>query len=617
MGFEVQLQEILYRLPATRQTLLFSATLPKNLVEFAKAGLQNPRLIRLDAESKISSDLQMSFLSVKPAEKEAALLSLLREVIKVPLRDPDDEASADEDDDAGGEDDDEGGDRKRKRGGKPDFRKKGGFKRKEKLPQMAPHQTLIFTATKHHVDYLATLLAGSGYAVSHIYGSLDQTARKQQLDRFRRGRTSILVVTDVAARGIDIPVLENVVNYDFPTGSRVFVHRVGRVARAGRKGSAYSFVTNTELPFFLDLQLFLGRSLVTSREASLPDHDPSSTMYLGTIPRDSIDADFEYITTSLTEENQSLPVLKSVVRKGQAMYERSQGKASQESYRRAKEMTKDASWGLAGSIGEEAAVHPAFAEAAAANLVSNSSTGVVRPSALAGPSSLSGSNSSAPMSTQDPVALAAARAALLASVNSFRPSETIFEIGARGKNSSFQLMQERRKTLKKVVGRSEISLASVVPGGTSEDRAIAGRKSAQSATGPDGVEVDMELADEEDLEVRLLVPFCPWSLSSMLTLLRAPPTFPSSSLSSQDAFEEVKKKPKMESSNGSYKDPEFYMSHYQSGAEHDTKGCASFLAVACLSICALTSLLPAHRLPPQLLDARRRVLHRAGKVSDL
>ncbi len=86
MGFAEQLEEMLLRLPPTRQTLLFSATLPKQLVEFAKAGLQaNPKLVRLDADSKISSDLRMAFFSVKPSEKEAALLLLLRDVIGVPL----------------------------------------------------------------------------------------------------------------------------------------------------------------------------------------------------------------------------------------------------------------------------------------------------------------------------------------------------------------------------------------------------------------------------------------------------------------------------------------------------------------------------------------------------
>src|SRR5579859_1905427 len=85
MGFEAQLTEILHKLPQSRQTLLFSATLPASLVEFAKAGLQDPLLIRLDVESKISEDLETAFFTIKPVEKEAGLLYLLQEVIKVPI----------------------------------------------------------------------------------------------------------------------------------------------------------------------------------------------------------------------------------------------------------------------------------------------------------------------------------------------------------------------------------------------------------------------------------------------------------------------------------------------------------------------------------------------------
>ena len=85
MGFDTALNEILHKLPTTRQTLLFSATLPKSLVDFAKAGLQDPKLVRLDVESKISQDLRMAFFSVKQAEKEACLLILLRDLIRVPM----------------------------------------------------------------------------------------------------------------------------------------------------------------------------------------------------------------------------------------------------------------------------------------------------------------------------------------------------------------------------------------------------------------------------------------------------------------------------------------------------------------------------------------------------
>ena len=84
MGFEAQLTEILHKLPQSRQTLLFSATLPASLVEFAKAGLQDPLLIRLDVEQKISEDLETAFFTIKPVEKQAGLLYILQEIIKVP-----------------------------------------------------------------------------------------------------------------------------------------------------------------------------------------------------------------------------------------------------------------------------------------------------------------------------------------------------------------------------------------------------------------------------------------------------------------------------------------------------------------------------------------------------
>ena len=161
-----------------------------------------------------------------------------------------------EDDDDGDDDDETGGKRKRK------VRAPRSKRRKGAAPDLKPYQTIIFCATKHHVEYLLLLLTTVGYACSHIYSSLDQTARAIQMNRFRAGRTSLLIVTDLAARGIDLPVLEHVVNYDFPPQPRIFVHRVGRTARAGRRGWAWNLVTPTELAYLCDLQLFLARPLV-------------------------------------------------------------------------------------------------------------------------------------------------------------------------------------------------------------------------------------------------------------------------------------------------------------------------------------------------------------------
>jgi ATP-dependent RNA helicase DDX54/DBP10 len=149
MGFAAQLAEILYALPTSRQTLLFSATLPKSLVEFARAGLQEPKLIRLDAESKISPDLKSAYFTIKSGDRDGALLHLLDNVIKVPFGET--EAAKQAKEDA------EKGSNSKKR------------KRHSANPKDAPveESTIIFAATKHRVEYLSSLLRAAGYAVSY------------------------------------------------------------------------------------------------------------------------------------------------------------------------------------------------------------------------------------------------------------------------------------------------------------------------------------------------------------------------------------------------------------------------------------------------------------------
>lgn len=100
--------------------------------------------------------------------------------------------------------------------------------------------------------------------LSLLYGTMDMAARKLNIGKFRARKAAVLVVTDVAARGIDIPLLDNVINYDFPPRPKLFVHRVGRVARAGRTGVAHSLLVKEEMGFLVDLHLFLGRTLVAA-----------------------------------------------------------------------------------------------------------------------------------------------------------------------------------------------------------------------------------------------------------------------------------------------------------------------------------------------------------------
>ena len=345
MGFEVQLHEILHKLPSNRQNLLFSATLPTAVAEFAKAGLVNPLLHRLDADQKISEDLQLSFFNVKSDAKDAALLALFETVLKIPPI-------------AG-----------------------------ELTPSTV--QAIVFVATKHHVEYVTTLLSAAGFRTNHIYGSLDQVARQRQLTGFRNGHADILVVTDVAARGIDIPIMDNVVNYDFPSGVKSFIHRVGRTARAGRKGTAWSFITKDDMPYLLDLQTFVGLDLTTPESGRC-----------WTIPQHEMDLKVEYMS-ALEETAQDLPTLRAVMKRGQTMYERSRPKASAASYKSLKAKRSES---LAYSA------HPAFP-------------------------ATSGNTQSAE------------QARLLSVIDSFTPSETVLELGNRGQGGSAELMSARRRLL--------------------------------------------------------------------------------------------------------------------------------------------------------------------------
>jgi ATP-dependent RNA helicase DeaD len=104
-------------------------------------------------------------------------------------------------------------------------------------------QTIVFAATKRRADKLASTLKGSGFKASAIHGDLSQKERDTVMHRFRKGIDSVLVATDIAARGIDVPAVGHVVNYDVPNEPETYFHRIGRTARAGAEGSAVSLVT--------------------------------------------------------------------------------------------------------------------------------------------------------------------------------------------------------------------------------------------------------------------------------------------------------------------------------------------------------------------------------------
>ena len=388
MGFAAQLGEILHALPQERQTLLFSATLPKTLVEFTKAGLRDPRLVRLDSESKISPDLQSAFFTMKTADKDGALIHLLMDVIKIPLGETETTRKA--------------------KTAAPALHNSKKRKRSENLDKdpkscPSPHSTLIFTSTKHHVEYIATLLRATGFAVSHAYGALDQTARKMQVQDFRSGITNILVVTDVAARGIDIPVLANVINYDFPPQPKVFVHRAGRTARAGQRGWSYSIVGQSDAPYLLDLQLFLGKRLVLGRSKENELADFTDDVVVGSMSRERLAEKSEWVNKLLSEDT-DISALRDVARKGERLYLKTRSAASSESAKRAKEVTRSEEW---------SELHQLFGN----------------------------------IDGERDVSAELAAEQMLARVSGFRPQETVFEIGKRGAGGELEEVVKKRRRM--------------------------------------------------------------------------------------------------------------------------------------------------------------------------
>jgi ATP-dependent RNA helicase DDX54/DBP10 len=208
-------------------------------------------------------------------------------------------------------------------------------------------------------------------------------------------------VTDVAARGIDIPVLANVINYDFPPQPKIFVHRVGRTARAGQRGWSYSLVRESDAPYLLDLQLFLGRRLLLGRESGeTPNY--AEDVIVGALPRDKLESTTEWIG-KLLGDDVDLSALRRVAEKGERLYIKTRNSASSESAKRAKEVVASKGWNQLHSLFDS--------------------------------------------ETND---MEQARLDMLARISGFRPQETVFEIGTRGKaghGEAAEMMRQRREKI--------------------------------------------------------------------------------------------------------------------------------------------------------------------------
>lgn len=202
MGFLREVKRITAMLPARRQSLFFSATLPPNIVDLAGGILRNPARVTIAPESTTSERIDHQVCFVSKEDKRPLLEELLR-----------DQSSA----------------------------KSGSL-------------TIVFSRTKHGANKLAKSLSANGFAAEAIHGNKSQAQREKTLERFRKGLIPILVATDVAARGVDVKDVGLVVNFDLPNEPEAYVHRIGRTGRAGAEGRAVSFCSEEEREFLRQIE---------------------------------------------------------------------------------------------------------------------------------------------------------------------------------------------------------------------------------------------------------------------------------------------------------------------------------------------------------------------------
>ncbi len=186
MGFGVQLEEIAKHLPEQRQTLMFSATLPANILKMSNRYLKSPVRISVGDTHAPAANVKQEHIKVSEGEKYPRLLAEL---------------------------------------------------------ETRTGSVIIFIKTKHAADRMADRLQDAGHTVDALHGDLRQNQRNAVVSAFRNQRFRILVATDVAARGLDIPHIEHVINFDLPQSPEDYIHRIGRTARAGAEGHALSFLS--------------------------------------------------------------------------------------------------------------------------------------------------------------------------------------------------------------------------------------------------------------------------------------------------------------------------------------------------------------------------------------
>ena len=219
MGFLADVERIMAATPATRPTVMFSATFEGRIATLAGRLLKDPERIRIaPTEAQNAKIAQHVHYVSDVAQKKAMLMALLNEG---PVG-----------------------------------------------------QAIVFTGTKHGADRLATAIGQNGHSAAALHGDMRQGARNRTLAQFRAGSVRVLVATDVAARGIDVAAISHVFNYDLPRSAEDYVHRIGRTGRAGQSGSAVSFALRAEHGAVKRIERFTGQPIAPRALAGFPVTEP-------------------------------------------------------------------------------------------------------------------------------------------------------------------------------------------------------------------------------------------------------------------------------------------------------------------------------------------------------
>ena len=214
MGFVHDVKKIIAKVPAKRQTLFFSATMPNEIQTLANTILTNPEKVEVTPVSSTADTIQQELFYVEKNDKRSLLAHIL----------------------------------------------------KDKNIKTA----LVFTRTKHGADKVVKDLIRVGITAEAIHGNKSQNARQRALSNFKNRTTRVLIATDIAARGIDIDDLTHVINYELPNIPETYVHRIGRTGRAGASGIAMSFCDAEEIEFLKDIHKLISKQIPVNEEHPYP-----------------------------------------------------------------------------------------------------------------------------------------------------------------------------------------------------------------------------------------------------------------------------------------------------------------------------------------------------------